>query len=275
MNNIKTILSLIIIFISLPIISNSQEKNNPKYKYYYSTSPTQETDNYIIYTDEVSTRTQYIFTKFRITNKTKKLLFFDSKNAEYEINNTKQATKRASKFIPPFETKKITLKVTDKRANFHVEKFKLTIKELQSYSFNKKEDSLILINYPAKPQDTIINNFLIKFTNNIYHSNHLEMKIHCQYLGDKVAFIDPSKLLIIQGRKKWENSSKSKKHRIKPNKIWKFKVSFVLTKKEIRANYKDMKLDFSNVISTPEPHSIEGFSQTYQFDSILTRNKKR
>ena len=188
-------LTLIFTIVMVSHIFVHAQKTDPKHKNFFRASGSIEGKNYIITFDDIVARMEYAKMAAKVTNTGNDYLMFKTQEPEFIFEFGEFNSKEKIVFILSNSSEKETLKVIgDNR--FHVDEFKLNFSGLYFLSAKGKTQEMEEFRLPASKNFIEAGNFKINLLKASQRTQETWAKFECEYIGDDIGIIDPSKIAV-------------------------------------------------------------------------------
>ncbi len=190
----KTSTLILAIALALNIFVQAQN-TDPKHKNFFKASGNIEGKNYTVAFDDIVARMEYAKMAVKVTNTGNDYLMFKTQESDFIFEFGKFTSKEKTVFILPNSSENETLKATgDNR--FHVDAFKLNFSGLYFISAKGKIQEMEEFRLPASKNFIEAGNFKISLLKSEQRTQETWAKFECEYIGDDVGILDPSKIAV-------------------------------------------------------------------------------
>ncbi|HVD97800.1 MAG TPA: hypothetical protein VNB90_06310 [Cytophagaceae bacterium] len=183
----------LVALIQLPSFAQDQ-KVNPKHINYF-TSPSVETKEVKIETQDAVAMMEFVKFKMKITNNTNDYILYKPKESKFKLANTDFSPEdKKTIFIQPLdrESKVIDMKAPAKNA--HVDAFKYEVNGLYRIPVDAPVTEAPNFKLPASTNDFTAGNFKVELVNLKKETGETAAKFKVTYIGDGVGLVEPKKI---------------------------------------------------------------------------------
>ena len=189
-------ISTLILIIALALnISVQAQNTDPNHKNFFKESGKIEGENYTVEFIDIVAKVDYAKMAAKVTNTSNDYLMFKTQEPEFIFEFGKFNSKEKIVFILSNSSEKETLKVMgDNR--FHVDEFKLNFSGLYFLSAKGKVQEMEEFRLPASKNYIEAGNFKISLIKADQRTQETYGKFECEYIGDNIGIVDPSKISV-------------------------------------------------------------------------------
>lgn len=266
--NLKIIFSLLLSTITLN--SFSQEK-------IYYPSQTINGDNFTIEISNIVGLTSEIKFKLEIDNKSNEYLILDASKCTFSINGEKVAPRDKFFVIEPYKKRSKTILALGKEYN-KVREFSFELNGLQKIINIHEIKGIEAFNLPPSSNDFNANDFKINLKNFSKETNQTTSKYNVQYTGQKIGFVNPSKISVLMpDGNTYANAKKSDTFILFPGESGSFSANWdrmpggrVTDMQKVVMN-----INFNDVFSEGTASDLPSYNLDFKWDEALTKSKNK
>jgi hypothetical protein len=271
----RNILLIATILIATTILN--AQKVDPKHENHFKVPDPIITKEYTINFFDVQAQTEFCKLAIKVTNNTNDFILFEKGASTFNFDFGKFSDPKKELVIGPNGSKK---KVLTAKGNqeFHVEKFNMTIDGLSIVpvkgEVNKMEDFQV----PASKNSIETAVFKVSLKKSSLRTQEASLVFECIYQGNKIAMIDPSKLVIkVDGAdKEYANDNKKSESKLlRKGDKFKVKAVFHISGRVADMQFANMTILWKDTFVETEARKLDKHEVNFELDRGLTIGKNQ
>jgi hypothetical protein len=260
----------------LAITVNAQKKNSPKYEHHFKVPQEITTDEYSLNFLDIQSQAEFCKMAVKISNTTNDFLIFDKGSSVFNFDFGTFSDKKKRIIIKPNDSKKKTLQVngSDK---FQVNNFTLKVGGLSLVSVKGNVINMEDFQVPASKNSIEKDVFKLVLKKSSLKTKEAALIFECTYLGNKVAIVNPSQLVIkVDGTdKEYANDVKNSTPKLlfkKGDKV-KVKAVFHIPGRIADMQFANMTILWKDTFVETEAKKLSSQEVKFEIDPGMTNGK--
>ena len=193
--NMKKITILLTAVLISGIAVNAQKKGEPKYEHHFKAPEAIATTEYTVNISDVQSQAEFCKFAIKIENNTNDFLIFDKGASVFNFDFGKYSDKKKQIIIKPNDSKKRVLQAVGSE-KFQVEKFSVNLDGFSIVPINGEVSKMENFQVPASKNSISTDAFKVNLKKSSLKTQEAALTFECIYTGNKVALVNPSKLVI-------------------------------------------------------------------------------
>ena len=269
-----TILLTTILISSITV--NAQKKKDPKYEHHFKVPEAVSTDQYSV--DFFSIESQAVFCKMgvKISNNTNDFLIFDKGASVFKFDFGEYSDKKKQIIIKPNDSKKRVLQASGSE-KFQVDKFSLNVDGFSIVPIYGEVSKMEDFQVPASKNSISTDVFKVNLKKSSLKTQEASLVFECIYTGNKIALVNPSKLVIKvdDTDKEYANDNKKSAPKLilkKGDKV-KVKAVFHIPGRIADMQFANMTILWKDTFVETEAKKLDGKTVNFEIDRGMTAGK--
>ncbi len=233
-------------------------------------------DNFTIEISNIVGLASEIKFKLEIDNKSNEYLLLDASRCIFTVNGEKVVPRDKFFIIEPYKKRSKTILALGKGYN-KVREFSFELNGLQKITDINEIKGIEAFNLPPSSNDFNANDFKINLKNFSKETNETTSKYNVQYTGQKIGFVNPSKISVLMpDGNTYANAKKSDTFILFPGESGSFSANWdrMPGGKVTDMQKVVMSINFNNVFSEGTASDLPSYNLDFKWDEALTKSKK-
>lgn len=273
----KNILLLTTVLI-LAITVNAQKEKDPKYEHHFKAPEAITTDAYSVEFSDIQSQAEFCKMAIKVSNKTNDFIIFDKGASVFNFDFGKYSDKKKQIIIKPNDSKKRVLTAVGSE-KFQVEKFSLNVDGFSLVPIKGKVSEMENFQVPASKNSISTDAFKVNLKKSSLKTQEAFLTFECIYTGNKVALVNPSKLVIKVDDTDKEYANDNKKSEpellLKKGEKVKIKAIFHIPGRVADMQFANMTILWKDTFVETEIKKLEGKKVDFEIDRGLTNGKNQ
>jgi hypothetical protein len=255
---------------------NAQKKKDPKYEHHFKAPEAIITYEYSVNFSDVQSQAEFCKFAIKISNNTNDFLIFDKGASVFNFDFGQYSDKAKQIIIKPNDSKKKVLTAVGSE-NFQVDKFSLTVDGFSIVPVNGTVSKMEDFQVPASKNAINTDAFKVNLKKSSLKTQEASLIFECIYTGNKVALVNPSKLVIKvdDTDKEYANDNKKSQPKLilkKGDKV-KVKAVFHIPGRVADMQFANMTILWKDTFVESEIKKLEGKKVDFELDRGMTAGK--
>ena len=258
------------------IAVNAQKKNDPKYEHHFKAPEGIVTDEYSVNFSDVQSQATFCKMAIKVSNNTNDFIIFDKGASVFNFDFGKYSDKKKQIIIKPYDSKKKVLQAAGSE-KFQVEKFSLNVDGFSLVPVNGTVSEMEDFQVPASKNSISTDVFKVNLKKSSLKTQEASLTFECIYMGNKIALVNPSKLVIKvdDTDKEYANDNKKSEPKLilkKGDKV-KVKAVFHIPGRVADMQFANMTILWKDTFVETEAKKLEGKTVNFEIDRGMTAGK--
>ena len=258
------------------IAVNAQKKNDPKYEHHFKAPEGIVTDEYSVNFSDVQSQATFCKMAIKVSNNTNDFIIFDKGASVFNFDFGKYSDKKKQIIIKPNDSKKKVLQAAGSE-KFQVEKFSLNVDGFSLVPVNGTVSEMEDFQVPASKNSISTDVFKVNLKKSSLKTQEASLTFECIYMGNKIALVNPSKLVIKvdDTDKEYANDNKKSEPKLilkKGDKV-KVKAVFHIPGRVADMQFANMTILWKDTFVETEAKKLEGKTVNFEIDRGMTAGK--
>ena len=272
----KTTLLLVTFLIGTYTLK-AQQKVDPKHENHFKVPDPIETTEFLLNFSDIQAQSEFCKLAVKVTNNTNDFLLFQKGSSTFNFDFGKFSDPKKELIIKPNGSKKKVLSAKG-GTQFHVEKFSMTMDGFSIVPVNGEVNKMEDFQVPASKNAISTDLFKVSLKKSSLRTQEAYLVFDCTYQGNKIAMIDPSRLVIkVDGtEKEYANDNRKSEPKLlrKGDKV-KVKAIFHIPGRVADMQFANMTILWKNTFVETEARKLEKQEVNFELDRGLTIGKNK
>lgn len=260
------------------IAVNAQKKKDPKYEHHFKAPEAIVTDEYSVEFSDIQSQAEFCKMAIKVSNNTNDFLIFEKGASVFNFEFGEYSDKKKQIIIKPNDSKKRVLTAVGSE-KFQVEKFSLNVDGFSIVPVKGKVSEMEDFQVPASKNSISTDAFKVNLKKSSLKTQEASLTFECIYMGNKVALVNPSKLVIkVDGTEKEyanDNKKSSPKLILKKGDKVKVKAVFHIPGRVADMQFANMTILWKDTFVETEIKKLDGKKVDFEIDRGLTNGKNQ
>ena len=270
-----TLLLAAILITTITVNAQKKKKKDPKFEHHFKVPTEVSTDEYNLNFSNIESQAEFCKLAVKVTNNTNDFILFDKGSFKFNFGFGSFTPKSKLFYLKPNQSKKKVIQASGSE-KFQVDSFSIDFGGFSIVPVNGTVTEMEDFQVPASKNSISTDLFKITLKKSSLRTQEASLIFECTYLGNKVALIDPSKLVIkVDGTdKEYANDNKKSEGKLykKGDKI-KIKAVFHIPGRIADMQFANMTILWKDTFVETEEKKISGQTVNFVIDPGMTNGK--
>ncbi len=253
------------------------QKVDPKHENHFKVPEPIETEEITIKLFDIQAQSEFCKLAIKVTNNTNDFILFEKGASTFNFDFGKFSDPKKEIIIRPNKSKKKVLTAKG-GTQFHVEKFNMTIDGFSLVPVKGTVSEMEDFQVPASKNSISTDAFKVNLKKSSLRTQEAYLIFECVYQGDKIAMVDPSKLVIKvdDTDKEYANDNKKSESKLlrKGDKV-KIKAIFHIPGRIADMQFANMTILWKDTFVESEAKKLQKHEVEFNLDRGLTIGKNK